>query len=71
MRKLTPKKAEKEIMCIVKAGLKIPKVKKVEKYAMDKFTGKKNPPRLMTYGEFVDLVQERKGRLREELVRRR
>lgn len=71
--KLTPEKAEREIVKIVKGkkGISTANIDKMEKFAHDKFTGKKNPPRLITYGQFVDLVQERKSRLRSEISRRR
>ena len=60
------KKLEAKLKRKLKRGFSVPKVYKAEKFAMDKFKGKKNPPRLLTYGEFVDLVEERRGRAGEE-----
>jgi hypothetical protein len=72
-KKMTPDKAEMEIMQIIKGKHKIskaPKVYKVSKWAQEKFEGKRNPPRLMSYGEFVDKVEQRRSELKSELRRR-
>jgi len=70
-RKLTPVKAERKVLKIVKGtnGIDTTKTDKMAKWVKDKLTGKKNPPRLMAYGEFVDLVQQKRKVLRRELRR--
>jgi len=73
MRKDKVKCAEKRIMQIVKgkkpASVSTAKIDKLSKFLKDKVTGKRNPPRLLSYGEFVDLVQERREELGREMRR--
>lgn len=73
MKMKNVKKAEKEIMDIVqgRSGADTTKVDKMAKWSQDKFEGKKNPPRMISYGQFVDLVAERRAKLRQEVERRR